>query len=517
MPNAPCLSSAAAQPAAFVPCLSSAPTAFAGTLPVHRIAPFVSLSHHHEPKTWLGSQPPSNADDEGTRDDEAQQPQSFSGLFSLDGLAPSSTNDATMLKADFPSEGPLYEYSASIEERLSQELDEDKNDDNDAPFLSEADYKRASMGLGRDGSIQVPGGSRNTAGSGADADAYERITKILLESDAPPIPPEFMDNRPLPPDMSSDEILLSLASAQGNNKNKVDEELHRRVMMGENIEDNGGGAEMPTIQPKEKIEELVASKRNESYRRHRDEALAKLEQKMEEMMASLPSEGDGAAENQSTNSDSNGERDIAMTCDGCGCKLSPIELDHAKSLGKGKKHLCQVCNAERFIEKRPYAPDIPLIGYGSGGQFGGRKIYKKREMRVLKKRSEGPAQTYRDGNTKRNSKSDAPQQNSKTDKRSSSVDPGAWRARYSGQSGGSMRQVPVSGVSEKRTPIEPKAKQDPDVKDFADSSTDEESLDSEEDTVETIESEWVQAEDPDTGEFFFWNESTGEMRMDVPF
>ena len=23
--------------------------------------------------------------------------------------------------------------------------------------------------------------------------------------------------------------------------------------------------------------------------------------------------------------------------------------------------------------------------------------------------------------------------------------------------------------------------------------------------------------DPDTGEFFFWNELTGEMRMDVPF
>ena len=516
MPTTP-LSSAAGQPTAFISCLSSVPTGFAGNLPVQHITPFVSQSHRREPKTWLGSQPPSNADDEGKRDDEAQQPPSFSGLFSLDGLASSSTNDATMLRADFPSEGPLYEYSASIEERLSQELDEDKNDDNDAPFLSEADYKRASMGLGRDGSIQVPGGSRNTAGSGADADAYERITKILLESDAPPIPPEFMDNTPLPPDMSSDEILLSLASAQGNNKDKVDEELHRRVMMGENSEDNGGGAEMPTIQPKEKIEELVASKRNESYRRHRDEALAKLEQEMEKMMASLPSKGGGTAQDQSTNTDSDADRDIAMTCDGCGCKLLPIELDHAKSLGKGKKHLCQVCNAERFIEKRPYAPDIPLIGYGNGGQFGGRKIYNKREMRVVKKREDGLAQSFRDGNTKRKSKSDAPKQISTKDKRSLSVDPSAWRARYSGQPGGSTRQVPVSGVSEKRTPIEPKAKQVSDVKDFAESSTDEESLNSEEDTVETIESEWVQVEDPDTGEFFFWNESTGEMRMDVPF
>ena len=426
-----------------------------------------------------------------------------------------------MLRAEFPSEGPLYEYSASIEERLSQELDEDKNDDDsDAPILSEADYKRASMGLGRDGSIQVPGSGRNTAGSGAGADAYERITKILLENDAPPIPPELMDNTPLPSNMSSDEILLSLASKQGNNKDKVDEELHRRVMMGENSEDNGGGAEMPTIEPKEKIEELVASKRNESYRRHRDEALAKLEQEMEKMMASLPSKGDGgAAKNQSTSNSPNANRDIAMTCDGCGCKLSQIELDHAKSLGKGKKHLCQVCNAERFIEKRPYAPDIPLIGYGNGGQFGGRKIYKKREMRVVKKPIEGPAQTFRDGNTKRNVKSDAPQQNSTKDKRSSSVDPSAWRARYSGQPAGRTRQVPVSRVSQKQLSNESSnnAKQNSDTKDSVGNSAQGKSIDNEEDAVEAMESEWVQVEDPDTGDFFFWNESTGEMRMDVPF
>lgn len=518
MPNAP-LSSVAAQPVAFVPCLSSVPTAFASVLSPHRIFHFVSRSHRREAKTWLDSQPPRrNTDDEGTRDDEGQQPPSFSGLFSLDGPASSSTNDATMLRTNFPSEGPLYEYSASIEERLSQELDEDKNDDNDAPFLSEADYKRASMGLGRDGSIQVPGGGRSSGGGGPDADAYERITKILLESDAPPIPPELMDNTPLPSDMSSDEILLSLASTQGNNKDKVDEDLHRRVMMDQN-NDEIDSAEMPTIQPKEKIEELVASKRNESYRRHRDEALAKLEQEMEKLMASLPSEEDGGARDQSTNNDPNADRDIAMTCDGCGCKLSPIELDHAKSLGKGKKHLCQACNVERFIEKRPYAPDIPLIGYGNGGQFGGRKLYKKREMRVVKKQVKGPAQTYRDDNNMRNSKGDAPQQNTPKDKRASSLDPSAWRARYSGQPGGSMRQVPVSGVSQKRLSNEATddAKQDSDVKDLVGNSVGDESVGIEEDTVETLESEWVQAEDPDTGEYFFWNESTGEMRMDVPF
>ena len=519
MSNAP-LSSAAGQPAAFVPCLSSVPTTFPGTLPVHRTASFVSQSQHRKPKTWLDSQSPSNTDDEGTRDDEAQPPPSFSGLFSLDGPASASTNDSTMLRADFPSEGPLYEYSASIEERLSQELDDDKNDDDDdAPFLSEADYKKASMGLGRDGSIQVPGGGSSSGGGGSDADAYERITQMLLESDAPPIPPELMDSTPLPSDVSSDEILLSLASTQGNNKDKVDQDLHRRVMMGDNSEDNGGSTEMPTIQPKEKIEELVASKRNESYRRHRDEALAKLEQEMEKLMASLPSDGDGGAENQSTSNNPNANRDIAMTCDGCGCKLSAIELDHAQSLGKGKKHLCQVCNAERFIEKRPYAPDIPLIGYGNGGQFGGRKVFKKKEMRMVKKQVEGPAQTYRDGNTRQNLKGDIPQQNAAKDKRLSSVDPSAWRARYSGQSGGSMRQVPVSGVSQKRLSNEATdgAKQDSGAEDFAKNSTVDESLDNEEDAVESIESEWVQVEDPDTGEVFFWNESTGEMRMDVPF
>ena len=82
-----------------------------------------------------------------------------------------------------------------------------------------------------------------------------------------------------------------------------------------------------------------------------------------------------------------------------------------------------------------------------------------------------------------------------------------------------MRQVPVSGVSQKRLSNEATdgAKQDSGAEDFAKNSTVDESLDNEEDAVESIESEWVQVEDPDTGEFFFWNESTGEMRMDVPF
>ena len=82
-----------------------------------------------------------------------------------------------------------------------------------------------------------------------------------------------------------------------------------------------------------------------------------------------------------------------------------------------------------------------------------------------------------------------------------------------------MRQVPVSGVSQKRLPNEAtyEAKQDSDTKDSVGNSADDKSVDIEEDAVETIETEWVQVEDPDTGDFFFWNESTGEMRMDVPF
>ena len=83
-----------------------------------------------------------------------------------------------------------------------------------------------------------------------------------------------------------------------------------------------------------------------------------------------------------------------------------------------------------------------------------------------------------------------------------------------------MRQVPVSGVSQKRLSNESRsnnAKQDSDTKDSVENSAEGKNIDNEEDRVETEESEWVQVEDPDTGEFFFWNESTGEMRMDVPF
>ena len=471
---------------------------------------------------WLEAQSNNaDGDGQGAQDDEAQQtPPSISNLFNLNGPPADSTDELnyespppTMLDADFTSEGPLYEINASAEERLSQELDrESSSDDDDAPFLSEAEYERASMSLGMDGSVRNTGTSRG--GSRSDADAYVRITKILLESDAPPIPPDMMSSSPLPSDMSPDEILLSLASSQGSNKDEVDEDLHRRVMMGEDSDDSDG-SERPTIQPKEKIEELVATKRNESYRRHRDEALTILEREMEELMASLPSDKDDVAQAQSAENKANADWDIAMTCDGCGCKLSPMELEHAKSLGKGMKHLCQVCNAQRFIEKRPYAPDIPLIGSGSGSRFG-EKINRKR---VVKKRFEGPAQTYRDDSTTRNRsiKDDRPRPNSAKEKRKSSADPNAWRARYSGQSGGIARQVPVSGVSRKQIPTESNEKLGQKQGDEDATNEPSQSETSNDEEILETESEWVQAEDPDTGEYFFWNESTGEMRMDVPF
>ena len=75
-------------------------------------------------------------------------------------------------------------------------------------------------------------------------------------------------------------------------------------------------------------------------------------------------------------------------------------------------------------------------------------------MRVVKKRFEGPAQTYRDETTNRSTKDHRPQPNSGKEKRKSATDPNAWRARYSGQSGGIARHVGVSGVSEIRMPTE---------------------------------------------------------------
>jgi len=136
---------------------------------------------------------------------------------------------------------------------------------------------------------------------------------------------------------------------------------------------------------------------------------------------------------------------------------------------------------------------------------------------VVKKRFEGPAQTYRNDNTNRGIKDDRPRPNSVKEKRKSSADPNAWRARYSGQSGGIARQVPVSGVSQKQIPTESNEKLG--QKQGDEDATNEPSqseISNDEEILET-ESEWVQAEDPDTGEYFFWNESTGEMRMDVPF
>ena len=503
-------------------------------------------------------------------------------------------------KSEFPSEGPLYEIGSgiSVEDRLRQELgcnDDAINNfatssDDDgtrgayryaggvAPFLSDDEYERAAPSW--DGSIQprkdhVFGKRRE-----GDKEAYRRITEVLLRSDGTlsavdlaemgyTLPPSETTK----PDAEDGEELLRVLSSYGkSNTTESDAEgLHRRIFESEGILPSQLYSNGQTNRTEDAS---IASLTNMSaaYRIHRDEILASLDREMDELLASFPEEGTNADIGKSNEAVSmRGEAGSTpqhhVKCSCCGCQLSRIELEHAREVADSRKPLCRICDAERFVERRPYwrPPDL------RPDHFAKQEATTTQQRKQVGRETRGPAHTYFEG-----------QRNSTV--RSSTVDPQKWRAKFAGQSGSRGRRIlssapqNVNGVSTSRRTEkanvsmtkgnvkmpEQSASTRPSraAKDFSRGEVEnlreqvnslqanvkqyELQLSRAEDEIEKLRNlvrnleesllaaeaveqghgstgiesgggGWVQVEDPDTGEIFYWNEETEEMKRDERF
>jgi hypothetical protein len=440
----------------------------------------------------------------------------------------------------------------------------------------------------------------------------------------------------------------------------VSEELHRRVFENEDghvgqseafkrlltrgrggREGKGGGSDGGG----EEEEDPLALRRAEAYRRRRDRALERLEREMAEHMEGLPSRdgadadsGSAAAANvtagsgipPSPGSGSGSGGTILSACSGCGDALSEEECRRATELGgpgrrRRRAPLCRICDAERFVERRPYwVPSEPQppsqrqgryrgrgergsarvgggVGSSSSGRGRGRGSIEGRARGRGRERNpasasafaaprgrdaretpppprggeRGPAQAWAEEKEKEVRAKKAP-----------SLDPQKWRETFSGQAGAGVRRrivterasgsgpaagartgkrtdadaagaggeeppppeeagatlpTPGEGVDDieaarehakylegvvqryefqmargqaeiERMRSQVRQLQDPPQR----AASEQIAMGANGEISDAIEGEngWVQAEDPDTGEVFYWNEETGEMRYD---
>ena len=536
----------------------------------------------------IGSRVNQNTD--GLHDDGEQQ-----RVMDSRGLADSIVGDDSMssgapraLKTEFPSEGPLYEIGAgiSIEERLGQELgdndgelsrfasgnssDVDVDGDGVAPFLSEDEYEGVAPAW--DGSIQPIKNEVVEVKGGGDEESYRRITQLLLQSDGTPSTDdlaqmEYSFPRSFTTEIDADggeKLLHVLNSYTNNSRNEADaEELHRRVFQSEGPLPFPLSSDGQIINRTEEDPISNLTSRGAAFQIHREEKLASLERDMEELLASFPEEGSASDIRASDESNSTREEEGIGSgppnCSCCGCRLSPIELAHAREVADMTKPLCRVCDAERFIERRPYwRPSDPRPDL-----FAKEKRPVRHQQQIGTK-DRGPARTYFEGHSTRATSS-------------STSDPQKWRAKFSSQSGSNGRRIVGSTQQEnkkivsapRRTemtdisikkrhvkvpeqstsrPEEPSTSKEVEylrqqvnslqatveqyelqlsraetemeklrnlVRDLEDSLMGEESVknaDGSSSSIESARGDWVQVEDPDTGEIFYWNEETEEIK-----
>mmetsp|Transcript_13106 Transcript_13106/g.28437 ORF Transcript_13106/g.28437 Transcript_13106/m.28437 type:complete len:621 (+) Transcript_13106:186-2048(+) len=513
-------------------------------------------------------------------DDEQQRVMDSRGLAdSLVGDDSMSSGVPLALKTEFPSEGPLYEIGTgiSVEERLGQELgnndDVDVDGDGVAPFLSEDEYE--SVAPAWDGSIQPSKSNVVDVRREGGEESYRRVTQLLLQSDRTPSTDDLAQTEYSSPPRSftteigadeSETFLRVLNSCRNNSRNEADaEELHRRVFQSEAPLPFPLSSDGQIINGTKEDPIRNVTGRGAAFQRHREEKLASLERDMEKMLASFPEEG-GASDIRASN-ESNSTREEAgigsgpPSCSCCGCRLSPIELEHAREVAGMTKPLCRVCDAERFIERRPYwRPSDPRPAL-----FAKEKRPVRHQQQVETK-DRGPAQTYVEGHSNRAASS-------------STGDRQKWRAKFSSQSGlnskrivGSTQQdnkrsvsaprrtekMDKTDISTKKRHVKVPEKSTPGpegsstskeveylrqqvnslqataeqyelqlskaetemeklrnlVRDLENSLMGEESVKNADgsSSIETVRGDWVQVEDPDTGEIFYWNEETEEIK-----
>jgi hypothetical protein len=328
--------------------------------------------------------------------------------------------------------------------------EDDADSDLEGWFLDTDDYVNSRNHLNPDGSLDLD------SHSSVDED-YRMLTESLLRMQAPNVPASF-----LPHDKQELTLENLLQQTTPQDPSAISEELHRKV-----FEQEEGYLNQSEIFRKSLTGDSAASleaaqwRRGADYRRRQEKALDKLNQDIDDFEAHLLLQDES--------------RKNKVKCFKCGFALSPEEVEHTKAMQTSQR-LCSLCYGDLLVAKsdvsffRDAAPPPPF-------RQGNRPTWRANETYGYRSKTPNNAIAQ---NVPNRSRAAAPRVE--------------------------QRDAPSDGDDIERLKQEVKALQD-------------ELHHWKENDLTPAEAEeatgpWSQVIDPDTGEVFYWNEETEEMKWE---
>ena len=344
----------------------------------------------------------------------------------------------------------------------------------DGWFLDENDYINSSSHLNPDGSLNLHETADDTSDTAADKE-FQLLTENLLRMQSPNVPSSFLSTN----SNNEEPTLESLLQQTPQDPSATSEDLHRKVFEQEEGFLNQSEVFRKSLGTDGSAAAFEAARlrRGADYRRRQEQAISKLEQEIADFEAHLYESPKSADEK----------------CFKCGCALSEEEMQHFRGMkdAPASRRLCSVCYGDLLVAKsdRSFFRDDVVIPQRNSSSSRGIRGQRPMIVRPTRRIGHDLSPPRRANNT------NAPQSEALRAPLAS-IPP---KAQQQTQPSSEMLQEDLQDMRDEFVPDDVGMNHESCWQDS-----------SEESTVP-----WLKVIDPDTGEVFYWNEETEEMKWEL--
>jgi hypothetical protein len=403
--------------------------------------------------------------------------------------------------------------------------------DDDAPYLDASAYANYRNSVNQDGSLTpasgVPMDFPSTGSANGNNDQITRQNLKALVNPQPEIPDSYYTSK-------REATMEDLFSTQQRQPDEVDEDLHNQIMAQEVGFQKQSELFQGYLQKGDEASGEAAAYmlREQRRRKEQEEMLLKLEQEMSDLDETLAKNDDPSQPNSSK------QLSLKM-CPKCKCPLTQVEIESGQGDG-----MCQVCYGDmiaqtsdmRFLDAPPveYTP-FTKSSYRqspSPSSSSYSRPTRRIETPIPSRRAatSGPVRQKQNGGSnqavskpagtsveKKAVARDAPSK-SKTVKRGEDGEVAQLKRQIVAfqqqvQKYKQQAEVAATKVQEVEAENVRLLQAVAELQDKLDTTVKPEETKAPEGVV--VEAPWMEVVDPDTGDVFYWNEDTEEMRWDM--
>jgi hypothetical protein len=349
-------------------------------------------------------------------------------------------------------------YSSSPLKEFHLDEEEEAEEDHEALFLDPEEYVSSSRdGALEDGSLKLDSLPSNVLRGDHTAikDYGENLQHLMELSSESPVSPDW-DDSVLDQDTKDVWESLQRTAAAPFSAATDAEELHRQVFANEEAYLNQSQVFRESLTNSSKAPDAYALRRRQRYWQRQQKAIDALERQIEEFEVELQQQRN----NQST---------TATRCAGCNCLLAPDEVAWWMAVHNGRP-LCRICHSQELIRESQRTEQ-----------------HRARELaaRLAAKEQQRPtAQSRLSGSATARMRARGPPPRVNYAHSSSNPKERGLAPTFKALSKGNRdtrSSVPLVDHTRQQLQDDP----------------------------------WVEMEDPDSGEIFYWNKETDEMRWEI--